>query len=80
MHNAVYQLAIGFGLVLLAAANPCPFPTMAANAAEPAGSNRLIDKLLVTRLTWHRGGGLLYGEATVANRNPYSVSQGDHHV
>jgi len=43
MQNAAYQLAIGFGLVLYAAASPCPFPTMAANAAEPKGSNRLID-------------------------------------
>ena len=48
---------------------------MVANAAESASSNRLIDKLLVTRLTWHRGGGLLYGEATIVNRNPHSVSQ-----
>ena len=75
MQNAIYQLAIGFGLVLYVAASPCPFPIMAANAAEPVASNRLIDKLLVTRLTWHRGGGLLYGEATIVNRNPHSVSQ-----
>ena len=75
MQNAACQLAIGFALVLYAAASPCPFPIMAANAAEPVGSNRLIDKLLVTRLTWHRGGGLLYGEATIVNRNPHSVSQ-----
>jgi hypothetical protein len=72
MQNASYQLAIGFGLVL---ASPCLFAIMVANAAESAGSNRLIDKLLVTRLTWHRGGGLLYGEATIVNRNPHSVSQ-----
>jgi hypothetical protein len=45
MQNAVYQLAIGFGLVLYAAASPCPFPTMAANAAEPKGSNRLIESV-----------------------------------
>ena len=58
MQNAIYQPAIGFGLVLYAAAaSPCPFP-MAANAAEPVASNRLIDKLLVTRLTWHQGDGL----------------------
>jgi len=75
MQNALCQLAIGFGFVLYAAASPCPFPTMAADAAEPVGPNRLIDKLLVTRLTWHRGGGLLYGEATIVNRNPHSVSQ-----
>ena len=61
---------------------PCPqvariaIPNQdSANAAEPVASNRLIDKLLVTRLTWHRGGGLLYGEATIVNRNPHSVSQ-----
>jgi hypothetical protein len=75
MQNAVYQLAIGFGLFLYAAASPCPFPTMAANAAEPVGSNRIIDKLLVTRPTWHQGGGLLYGEATIVNRNARSVRQ-----
>ena len=55
MQNAIYQVAIGFGLVLYVAASPCPFPIMAANA-EPVASNRLIDKLLVTRLTWHREG------------------------
>ena len=75
MQNAVCHLAIGFGLVLYAAASPCPFPTMDAKAAEPAGSNRLVDKLLVTRLTWHRGGGLLFAEATIVNRNPHSVWQ-----
>jgi hypothetical protein len=75
MQNAVYQLAIGLGLVLYAAASPCSFPTMAANAAEPMGSNRVIDKLLVTRPTWHQGGGLLYGEATIVNRNAHSVRQ-----
>jgi len=72
MKNAVCRLAI---LVLYAAASPCSFPSTAANAAEPADSNRVIDKLLVTRLTWHRGGGLLYGEATIVNRNPHSVWQ-----
>ena len=75
MQNAVCHLAIGFGLVLYAAASPCPFPTMDAKAAEPGGSNRLVDKLLVTRLTWHRGGGLLFAEATIVNRNPHSVWQ-----
>jgi hypothetical protein len=43
MQNAIYQLAIGFGLVVYAAASPCPCPIMAANAAEPVASNRLID-------------------------------------
>jgi len=75
MQNAVRQLATGFGLVLYAAASHCPYPIMAADAAEPAGSNRLIDKLLVTRLTWHRGGGLLSADATIVNRNPHSVWQ-----
>jgi hypothetical protein len=70
MQNAVYQLAIGFGLVLYAAASPCPFPIIAANAAEPEGSNRVIDKLLVTRPTWHQGGGLLYGEVAPSGRRP----------
>jgi hypothetical protein len=74
MQNAAYQLAL-VGLVLCAAAGPCPFPTVAANAAEAADSNRLVDKLLVTRLTWHRGGGLLSAEATIVNRNPHSVWQ-----
>jgi hypothetical protein len=68
-------VAIGFGLVLYAAAGLCPYPIMAANAAELVGSNQLIDKLLVTRLTWHRGGGLLSAEATIINRNPHSVWQ-----
>ena len=75
MESAIYQLATGFCLVLYAAASPCAFPIMAANAAEPVGSNRLVDKLLVTGLTWHQGDGLLYGEATIVNRNPHSVSQ-----
>ena len=75
MQNAVCQLAIGFGLVLYGAASLCPYPIVAANAAEPAGSNRLTDKLLVTRLIWHRGGGLLSAEATIVNRNLHSVWQ-----
>ena len=75
MQKAVCQLAIGFGLVLYGAASLCPYPIVAANAAEPAGSNRLTDKLLVTRLTWHRGGGLLSAEATIVNRNLHSVWQ-----
>jgi hypothetical protein len=73
--NSVCQLAIWLGLVLYPAASLCPYPIMAANAAEPAGSKRLVDKLLVTRLTWHRGGGLLSAEATIVNRNPQSVWQ-----
>ena len=48
---------------------------MAVKAAEPVSSNRLVDKLTVTRPTWHRGAGLLYGEATIVNRNPQSVWQ-----
>ena len=75
MRNAIRQLATGFGVVLYAAAGLCPYPITAGNAAEPVGSNQLIDKLLVTRLTWHRGGGLLSAEATIINRNPHSVWQ-----
>jgi hypothetical protein len=77
MQNAAYQLAIGFCLVLYAAASPPPLPTMAANAAEPADSNRLVDKLLVTRLT-SRGrfvaGGGYYRESKLLGL------ASDHHV
>src|SRR5215831_6718238 len=48
---------------------------LAVLGQQPVGSNRFIDKLLVTRPTWHQGGSLLYGEATIVNRNPYSVWQ-----
>ena len=75
MQSGICRLAIGFCLVLYAAASPCAFPIMTTNAAEPVGSNRLVDKLLVTGLTWHREDGLLYAEATIVNRNPHSVSQ-----
>jgi hypothetical protein len=50
-------------------------PVAHAATDTPAGMDRPIDKLTITRPTWHRGAGLLYGEATVHNRNPYSVKQ-----
>ena len=75
MQNAIHNLAIEFGLVLYAAASAHPFPTTAANASEPVSSDRLIENLAVTRPVWHRGGGLLYGEVTIVNRNLYSVRQ-----
>jgi hypothetical protein len=75
MQNLVCHLAIEVGLVLYATASAYPFLTMAVKADEPVSSDRLIDKLTVTRPTWHRGGGLLYGEVTIVNRNPYSVTQ-----
>lgn len=56
-----------------------PMPA-AAQTQEPAPaeiqeptSDRSIDNVTVARPTWHRGGGLLYGEITVRNRNPYSL-------
>src|SRR6185312_4412661 len=73
--NTLCYLAVGFGLIVCAAAGKYPFSTMAVNAAEPASTDRPIDKLTVNRPTWHQGGGLLYGEATIDNRNPYSVRQ-----
>jgi hypothetical protein len=52
------------------------FSATRAEAEEaPVGQDRPIDNLTVTNATWHLGGGLLYGEATIDNRNPYSINQ-----
>jgi hypothetical protein len=46
-----------------------------AGAEEASVGQDPIDNLTVTSSTWHLGGGLLYGEATIDNRNSYSVKQ-----
>ena len=40
---------------------------------QPAAADRSIDNVSVSRPTWHRGSGLVYGEVTVRNKNPYSL-------
>jgi len=46
-------------------------PGPAPAAAPP--TDRTVDNVTVSRPTWHRGGGLLYGEVTIRNHNPYAV-------
>jgi hypothetical protein len=58
------------------------YPPMTASAAAAAQSQQPIvpeadrtrDNVTVARPTWHHGGGLLYGEVTIRNRNPYTVN------
>jgi len=58
------------------------YPLMSASAAAAAQSqqpaapeaDRTRDNVSVARPTWHHGGGLLYGEVTIRNHNPYTVN------
>jgi hypothetical protein len=52
-----------------------PLPTATLAAAEEGAflPDRAVDHLSVASPSWHRGAGLLYGEVTIRNRNPYSV-------
>jgi hypothetical protein len=58
------------------------YPPMTASAAAAAQSQQPIvpeadrtrDNVTVARPTWHHGGGLLYGEVTIRNHNPYTVN------
>ncbi len=73
-------------LGVLAARNvPLPGPvhpgfvTPAAAAEEkpqpaPGAEDRPVDKLRVSRPTWHRGSGLMYGEVTIRNSNAFAVT------
>jgi len=69
-------------LWLLAASNPMPGPLPFATPAHaedqpkaaPETEARPIDKLSVSRPTWHRGGALLYGEVTIRNGNDFPVT------
>src|SRR5690348_15394072 len=46
----------------------------AATAQQNSPSpDRAVDRLSISRPTWHRGAGLVYGAITVRNHNPYSV-------
>jgi hypothetical protein len=71
------------GLLLISVSWRCfdPSLSMTAPAAAQAQQQSAIseadqtrDNVSVSRPTWHRGGGLLYGEVTIRNRNPYPVS------
>jgi hypothetical protein len=48
----------------------------ATDSQPPAASeaDRIRDNVSIARPTWHHGGGLLYGEVTIRNRNPYPVN------
>jgi hypothetical protein len=50
-----------------------PAATLAVAGEGASLPNRAVDHLSVASPSWHRGAGLLYGEVTVRNRNPYSV-------
>ena len=70
------------GLLLVTASGPFSYPLMMANAVaaaesqQPAGAeaDRIRNNVSIARPTWHHGGGLLYGEVTIRNRNPYPVN------
>ncbi len=44
-----------------------------ATSAFAQGRDRSVENVVVSRPTWHRGGGLLYGEVTIRNHNSYSL-------
>jgi hypothetical protein len=68
------------GLLLMTASFGYPFMTASAAAAARSQqaaapeADRTRDNVSVARPTWHHGGGLLYGEVTIRNRNPYTVN------
>jgi hypothetical protein len=53
----------------VAAQAPAPVPA----ESESPTSDKSIDNVTIARPSWHHGSGLLYGEITVKNRNPYSL-------
>jgi hypothetical protein len=71
-----------FGVLLMSASGHFSYPVMTATAvaaqelAQPAAleADRIRDNITIARPTWHRGGGLLYGEVTIRNHNPYPVT------
>jgi len=70
------------GLLLISASGRFSYPLMGATAVaaqelrQPAAleADRIRDNITIARPTWHHGGGLLYGEVTIKNRNPYTVT------
>ena len=67
------------GLLLISASGRFSDPLLTAPAAaaqQPAAAeaDRIRDNISIARPTWHHGGGLLYGEVTIRNRNPYPVT------
>ena len=70
------------GLLLISTSGRFSYPVMTATAMaaqelqQPAGleADRIRNNVTIARPTWHHGGGLLYGEVTIRNRNPYPVT------
>jgi hypothetical protein len=70
------------GLLLISTSGRLSSPVMTAAAAaaqelqQPAAleADRIRNNVTIARPTWHRGGGLLYGEVTIRNHNPYPVT------
>jgi hypothetical protein len=70
------------GLLLITVSGPVPYPLLttvalaAPESEQPAASeaDRIRNNVSVARPTWHHGAGLLYGEVTIKNRNPYPVN------
>ena len=73
MVTASHETRFGYWALLgpapAAAETQAPVP----DDSETSSSDRSIDNVTVARPTWHHGSGLLYGEITVKNRNPYSL-------
>ena len=66
-------------LVVTASVSYLPMAARAATASQSQEStaseaDRTRDNVSVARPTWHHGGGLIYGEVTIRNRNPYTVN------
>jgi len=68
----VISLGSGFMDGLCGGVPVAPFASPAR--AESQAPDRPVDKLTVVRPVWHRGAGLLFGEVTIRNRNPYPVT------
>ena len=66
------------GLLLMTPSYPLMTASaVAATTSQPSAApeaDRTRDNVSVSRPTWHHGGGLLYGEVTIRNRNPYPVN------
>jgi len=70
------------GLLLLSTSGRFSYPVMTATAAaaqelqQPAAleADQIRNNVTIARPTWHHGGGLLYGEVTIRNHNPFPVT------
>lgn len=73
MINVSHEARLGSWSVAGPAPAAAEDPPPAADDTGTGASDRSIDNVTIARPTWHHGGGLLYGEITVKNGNPYSL-------